>query len=275
VKFDTIIFKKEERIATITLNRPEVLNAVNDQMVGELHQAIRDVAQDDEVRVVVIKGAGRGFCSGGDFSFQKVRAGKVTAEKAEDVEQAHEELRKGKFPPAVVQLTLALQRLDKPTIAMVNGVAVGLGFDLASACDMRIGCPESRFMLAFIKIGLPPDTGGTWLMPRIIGLGRALEYILTGDFCDAEDAYRIGLLNRLVPADRLEEETMKLAHQLAKGPPIAHRLSKQLVYKGLETDLETALAHVSACAFVAASSEDHKEGIKAFAEKRPPEFNGR
>ena len=273
--FETIIFTKDERIATITLNRTEVLNAVNQQMADELSQALSEVAQDDEVRVLTIRGAGRAFCAGGDFRFKKVRDKEVAVEEAEDFERAYEHGRKGKFPPDVASLTLALHRLDKPTIAMVNGVAVGLGFDLALACDIRTGSPESRFVVGFTRIGLPSDTGGTWLMPRIMGLGKALEYILTGESCDAEEAYRIGLLNRLVPAERLEDETIKLARQLARGAPIANRLSKRLVYKGLETDLETALAFATTCGFVAVASEDHKEGIKALAEKRVPEFKDR
>jgi len=276
MEFQAIIFKKEDRIATITLNRPEVLNAINEQMGDELSRAIKDVSQDDDIRVLIIKGAGRAFCAGADFRFGMVRAEEVTPEKAEALPGFHEDLRKGKLlHKGQLDIILALQRLDKPTIAMVNGPAAGFGFDLTLACDMRIGSPEARFMVGFTKIGIPSDTGGTWLMPRIMGLGKALEYIFTGDFCNADEAYRIGLLNRLVPAEQLEEEAMALARKIAMGSPIAYRLSKLQVYRGLETDLETALALATACVSIAISSEDHKEGIRAFAEKRPPQFKGR
>ncbi len=276
MEFQDIIFKKEERVATITLNRPEVLNAVNQEMGAEITQAIRDVSQDEETRVLIIKGAGRAFCSGADFRFGMVRADEVAPEKAEAMADFYQELGKGKLLPITQRhVAVALQKLDKPTIAMVNGAAVGFGFDLALACDIRIGSPKARFMVAFSKLGLPPDSGGTWLMPRIMGLGKALEYIFSGDFCGADEAYRIGLLNKLVPAEQLEQETMTFARKLASGSPIAYRLSKLLVYKGLETDLETALAFAISCVSIALSSEDHKEGIRAFAEKRPPEFKGK
>ena len=274
--FQAVTFKKEDHIATIILNRPEVLNALNQQMEKELTQAIGQVSQDEEIRVLIIKGAGRAFCAGVDFRFGMVKAKEVEVEKAAALPDSRQDLGKGKLLYAVQKhAVITLQNLDKPTIAIVNGAAVGFGFDLALACDMRIGSPEARFSVAFTKMGLPPDSGGSWLMPRVMGLGKALEYIFTGDTINADEAYRIGILNRLVPAEQLEEEAMILARKIANGPPIAHRLSKMQVYKGLETDLETAMAFAAACVSIALSSEDHKEGIKAFAEKRPPEFKGR
>jgi len=275
MEFQNIILKKEERIATIILNRPEVFNALNQQMADELVQAIKNVSQDEETRVLILTGAGRGFCSGADVKIREVGGQKVIDEK-EALPGFHQDLSQGKLPPEFQRhIILALQNLDKPTIAMVNGAAVGGGFEFALACDIRIGSPKARFMVALTRLASPPDSGGTWLMPRIMGLGKALEYIYTGDFCDAEEAYRIGLLNKLVPAEQLEQETMTFARKLASGSPIGHRLSKLLVYKGLEIDLETALAFAISCVSIALSSEDHKEGIRAFAEKRPPEFKGR
>ena len=271
-----ITFEKEDHIATITLNRPKVLNALNQQMEKELTQAISQVSQDEETRVLIIKGAGRAFCAGADYRFGMVRAKEVEVGRAAALPDSHQDLGRGKLLPTVQRhAIITLQNLDKPTIAIVNGAAVGFGFDLALACDMRIGSPEARFMVAFTKMGLPPDSGGAWLMPRVMGLGKALEYIFTGDAIDAEEAYRTGILNRLVPAERLEEEAMSLARKIANGPPIAHRLSKMLVYKGLEMDLETAMAFAAACVSIALPSEDHEEGIRAFAEKRQPEFRDR
>ena len=276
MEFQAITFKKEDHVATIILNRPEVLNALNQQMEMELAQAISQVSQDEDVRVLIIKGAGRAFCAGVDFRFGMVKSQEVEVEKAAALSDSRQDLGKGKLLHAVRKhAVITLQNLDKPTIAVVNGAAVGFGFDLALGCDMRIGSPETKFSVAFTKMGLPPDSGGSWLMPRVMGLGRALEYIFTGDTIEAEEAYRIGLLNRLVSAERLDEEAMSLAHKIASGPPIAHRLSKMQVYKGLNTDLETAMAFAAACVSIAISSEDHKEGIKSFAEKRPPEFKGR
>ena len=273
--FETIFFKKEDRVATVTLNRPEAANTINLEMKDELMEVIREASHDDEIRVLVITGAGRFFCAGGDFRPSKVRAKEVEVKDAEDMAPAYDEVRKGNVLPDVIELTLALQRLGKPTVAMVNGAAVGQGFDLALSCDIRTGSPESRFMMGFVRMGLPPVTGGAWLLPRVVGMGNALEYIFSGDWCNAEEAHRIGLLNRLVPAEKLEEETMKLAGRIARGAPVAHRLAKQLVYRGQETDLETALAFATTCAFIAGATEDHQEGIKALAEKRSPEFKGR
>lgn len=274
--FQSVAFKKEDHMATITLNRPEVLNALNQQMEKELAQAIYQASQDEEIRVLIIRGAGRAFCAGVDFRFGMIKAKEVEIEKAAALSDSRQDLEKGKLLSTVKNhAVIMLQNLEKPTIAIVNGAAVGFGFDLALACDMRIGSPEARFSVAFTKMGLPPDSGGSWLMPRIMGLGRALEYIFTGDTIDAEEAYRIGILNRLVPAERLEEEAISLANKIANGPPIAHRLAKMQVYKGLDTDLETAMAFAAACVSIALSSEDHKEGIKAFADKRIPEFKGR
>jgi len=275
MKFQNILFKKENGIATVVLNRPEASNTINLDMKDELIKAIQKVSQDDKTRVLVVTGAGRTFCAGGDFRPSKVRAKEIAVKDAEDMAPAYDSVRQGNVLPDVIELTLALQRLGKPTIAMVNGAAVGQGFDLALACDIRIGSPQSRFMMGFVRMGLPPATGGAWLLPRVVGLGKALQYIFTGDWCDAQEAYRIGLLNELVPAEHLLEETMKLGNRIAAGPPIALRLSKQEVYRAQETDLESSLAFATACSFIAAASDDHKEGIEALAERRSPVFKGR
>ena len=244
--YETISLKKQNNIAILTLNRPGKLNAVNHQMTVDLLSAIEDVATDNDVRALVLTGAGRGFCSGADFRFSDVRTGKFTPEKAEDQGPTLEARRQGRLFGTTRAGILALHRLEIPTIAMVNGAAVGLGFDYALACDIRVGSPSARFQVGYIKRGVNPDNGTTWLLSRVVGVGRALEYILTGDFCEAEEAYRIGVLNRLVPAAELEKETMNLANRLAKGPPVAQRLARLLVYKNLGVDLETGLAMESA-----------------------------
>jgi enoyl-CoA hydratase/carnithine racemase len=276
MEFKTIILEKKGGIAILTLNRPQALNAVSEQMANELVTAVGDVADDDTVRVLVIKGAGRAFCAGGDFDYEKVRKGEIAIEDLKVWPEIEKQVKRGKIPPKPQRyVILGLQNLDKPTIAMVHGFAAGLGWDIASACDIRIGSPAARFTIGFTTAGVPPDSGGAWLLPRLIGVGKALEFIFTGDTCDAQEAHRIGLLNRLVSNEQLEEETMKLAQKIANGSPIAFRLSKLLVYKGLGMDLDTAICFAMACVNIATASEDFKEAIKSFAEKKMPVFKDR
>lgn len=271
MEFETLIYEKLDGICKITLNRPERLNALGYPMEPEIGMAVDEAARDDEVRVLIITGAGRGFCAGGDFRYSQLRTHEIRPEEAE-IRGAGV---KGRLIQSIIYGILMLQRMDKPTIAMVNGPAVGGGFDLALACDLRIGSPNARFMVAFTRIGLVPATGGAWFLPRIVGLPKALQLLYTGDFVEAEEAHSIGLLNELVPAEKLEEETMALAHKMAQNPPMSLRMDKFMVYKGLGTDLETALGLGVACENMCLQSEDHLEGITAFAEKRPPVFRGK
>ena len=278
--YETVIYEKRDMVAKITLNRPQRLNALNYKLANEdLPQAIGEAARDDDVRAVVITGAGRAFCAGADFRYSEVRAGEVAPEVAEEARAVGREL--GTYMDTgnvlhilVREVILGLQRMGKPTIAMVNGAAVGGGFELALACDMRIGSENARFRMVFTTIGITPGAGGVWALPRIVGLSKTCKIVFSGDFVEAEEAYKIGLLDDLVPAERLEEETMAFARRLAQGPPIALRLDKMMIYKGLETDLETALAFQTACENITLHSQDHVEGIRAFAEKRKPSFRG-
>ncbi len=267
--YQTIILEKKEKVAIITLNRPERLNAISPQMTQELLSALDDVDEDGEMRVLVITGAGRGFCSGGDVG--GMAGGR---ERGVGTARGGEEMQRG-LSRGGGGVTLKLQKMQKPTIAMVNGTAVGAGFDIALACDLRVGSENARFVNGFVRIGLLPITGGTWLYPRVMGLGKALEYLFTGDFMEAKEAERLGVLNYLVPAEELEKETMTLARKIANGPPIAMRLTKLQVYQGLRVDLETALQMVANCQGITLSSEDHKEGVTAFREKRQAIFQGK
>jgi enoyl-CoA hydratase/carnithine racemase len=262
--FETILVEKKEGIAVLTLNRPERMNAMNEKMEAEFVQALYEADQDDEVRVLVVTGAGKGFCAGADMM-------RMPGEERKP--KGAEELRRG-FRN-IQGMILGLQRLEKPTIAMINGAAVGGGFDLACACDLRIGSENARFMVAFTRIGLFPGWGGTWLYPRIIGIAKAAEMLFTGDFLEAKDAERLGLLNKLVSAAELEKETMDLARRIANGPPVAIRLAKMQLYKGLNMDLETALKVAAACETITLTSEDHKEGVTAFREKRKAQYKGK
>ncbi len=268
MNYETIILEKKEGIAIITLNRPKKLNALTPQMNQELISALDDVDTDDEMRVLVITGAGRGFCAGADIGGMAGGAGRETGTSGA------EQIRQGLIQSAG-KIIPRIQKLQKPTIAMVNGAAVGGGFDITLACDLRVGSENARFMNAFVRIGLFPGWGGTWFYPRVMGLGKALEFLFTGDFMEAKEAERLGVLNRLVPADELEKETMSLARKIANGPPIAIKLMKLQVYKGLAMDLETALQMAAACETITLTSEDHREGVTAFREKRQATYQGR
>lgn len=267
MQFQTITLKKQDGIATITLNRPERLNAMNEQMCQDLVDALQDVAADDSARVLVLTGAGRAFCAGADLTTGPDRE-KVLDETSP--ETIRRELRR--VPQETVR---RLQRLEKPTIAMVNGPAVGAGFDWALACDIRIGSPKARFRVAFTTVGLVANMGSAWFLPRLVGIGKAAELLLTGDFVEAQEAEKLGILNRVVPADELEKETYAFASRLARGAPIALRLNKLLLYRGLEVDLDTSLEMSSTMQTICITSKDHKEGVAAFREKREPRYTGR
>ncbi len=269
MNFENIILKKENGIARITLNRPDRRNAVSQPMAYELLAAIEDVDKDDEIRVLVLTGAGAGFCAGADVAGMTggTDKGVGTTRSTEDMRRWHSRV--------IGKIILGLQKMQKPTIAMVNGVAVGGGFDLALACDLRVGSNKARFMNAFVRIGLFPGWGGTWLYPRVMGLNKALEYLFTGDFIEAPEAEKLGVLNYMVLEGELEKKTMELATKIAKNPPISLRLMKLQVYKGLQMDLETAIEMASACETITLTSEDHKEGVAAFRDKREPVYKGR
>ena len=255
-------------VARITLNRPDRLNALNDQMQVEIADAVVSADSDPNIRVVIITGAGRAFCAGGDLN----NLGGSTNGDGEGWTSGNADEVRRSFRLAQ-DMILGVQRCEKPVIAMVNGVATGAGLDLACACDIRIGTPRSRFMSAYVRIGLFPGFGGTWLYPRTFGsLGRAAEMLFTGDFLEADEAHRLGFLNRLVPEEELEATTMAMAERIAAGPPIAIRLSKLMLYKGLEFDLETAMKMAAAGETITLTSRDHVEGVAAFREKRDAQY---
>lgn len=261
-----LIYTKDEGIATITLNRPQKLNAFTSDMYQGILQMIADAAGDDEVRVLVITGTGRAFCVGADVKnleqgLAKGNPGHVPTDASAD---------------AVSQiLTLPLQKMNKPVIAAVNGIAAGGGLDAACACDIRIASEKASFSSVFVRRGIVPTMGGTYFLPRLVGLDKACEMIWTGDLVDAEEAQRIGLVTRVVPHDELEAATEELALKIATGPPLAIRESKRLIYHGLNTDLESALREVIKSYMTLGASEDHREALRAFLEKREPVFKGR
>lgn len=248
-------------VRTITLDRPASRNGLTVEVVQRYRDAVRDVPA--EIRAIVITGANGAFCSGLDLREGVARA----MTRGPELERGLREDFHG--------LIRALVDSDRPTIAAVDGAAAGFGCDLALACDLRIVSERAVFGEIFVKRGLMPDGGGTWLLPRIIGTGRALEMLLTGDLVAAEEALRIGLANRVIPHAALTAEVAALAARIAAGPPIVHRLVKRAVYAGQAGDLAAALDREATGQLALLASEDFGEGVRAFLEKRPPHFRGR
>lgn len=262
--YKEIAYQKENGVGIITLNRPEKLNAIGWSMRQELPAAIEDARRDDSVRVLILTGAGRAFCAGGDVNAQSDRIhGTVPAEVL------RAELRKplGVFGSAV-------RSLEKPTIAAVNGVAVGAGLSLALHCDLRIASEDARFGVIFSQVGLSPDSGMSYILPKLVGMAKALELMLVNEFVDAQEAWRIGLVNRVVPSQDLMKVASELARKIAGNAPLAMRLTKQIAYLGFINDLESQVCVESDAVQRCLKSQDHREAVQAFLEKRKPVFSG-
>ena len=246
-------------VATLTLDRPEALNALTVAVKVALREALERLATDRDVRVVILTGAGRAFCAGQDL-----------AERDQpDAAPLDVELRE-RYNPII----RALRSMGQPVIAAVNGVAAGAGASLAFACDLRIAAEDARFVLAFGRIGLVPDSGATWFLPRLVGAARAAELTLVGDPVGAEEALRIGLVSRVVPGDQLLAQARELADRIAAGAPMAQALTKGALERAATIDLETALDGEAKLQGIAGASADHAEGLAAFREKRAPRFTG-
>jgi 2-(1,2-epoxy-1,2-dihydrophenyl)acetyl-CoA isomerase len=261
VNYKEIIFEKEKPLATITLNRPDKLNAYTWLMGQEIVKALEEAEKDRNIRAVIVTGAGRGFCSGVD-----VGGGRGGPQVAAPV-------RRDSAMGAPVR---KLSEFDKPVIAAINGVVAGGGMSFAMACDIRIASDRARFSQIFVKRGIIPDNGSTWLLPRLVGMAKACELVWTGDIIDAAEGERIGLVSRVVPHDDLLSVTRELATRIASGPPITVQLAKHALYQGAQsTDLHSQMElelHYNAVCF---TTEDSKEGAQAFMEKRAPVFKGK
>lgn len=268
---DEIRYAVRDHVATITLNRPDRMNSFSEGLLSGWAAALRDAAEDDDVRVVVVTGEGRAFCAGADL---KAGAdgdpGRLSLGSAATPAERRNSLR---F--SVHRVPQALEYLDKPYIAAVNGPAVGAGMDMASMADIRIASDRARFGMTYVNVGIVPGDGGAWLLPRIVGTARALELIWSGEVFDAARALELGYVSRVVPHDDLLPEAMALAGRLAAGPPLAIQMAKRLVYRGLQQPFMEALESAQAAMTVVQSSEDAQEGPRAFREKRPPAFQGR
>jgi 2-(1,2-epoxy-1,2-dihydrophenyl)acetyl-CoA isomerase len=260
---DELQFEKSGAIATITLNRPEKLNAFHNAMLADWAAALAECQADDDIAAVILTGAGRAFCSGGDLGTMGDVGGNAAL-------YIGDYLRNHVHPVA-----RAVDALQKPYLAAVNGPATGAGMDMALMADIRYAARSARFAESYVKVGLIPGDGGAFLLPRLVGLTKALELLWTGDFVDAEEAERIGLVSKVCDDGALMDEVRNLAERLAAGPRIAIRLMKQAVYRSLRLDFLAALDQVAGPMGVAFNTDDHREAVRAFAEKRSPEFRGR
>jgi 2-(1,2-epoxy-1,2-dihydrophenyl)acetyl-CoA isomerase len=259
---DDLLYEAKDGIATITLNRPDKLNAFTGPMIDRWAQALEEAQGDAGVHVVVVTGAGRAFCAGGDVA--RMGEGEPTPLDHKNVLWEH-----------IHRIPRALDQMDKPVMAMVNGLAVGAGMGMALQCDIRIASEDAKFSTGYVRVGLVPGDGDAFFLPRLVGIAKALELLWTADFIEAREAERLGIVNHVVPAAQLREETYALARKIADGPQIAIRLIKRVAYQSLKLDVRTHLDLVSSHMAVVRETEDHKEGVRAFKEKRPPKFTGR
>jgi enoyl-CoA hydratase/carnithine racemase len=261
---DELRYEKEGSLATLTLNRPERLNAITGPMLGALSEALLDADADPEVRVVIVTGAGKGFCSGLDLkdaaAGQGIGGGVGGAVQRFDLRNA---------PPTV------LHNLDKPTICALNGAAAGYGMDLALGCDIRIAADTAKLAPAFARRGVLPESGGTWLLPRLVGWAKAAEIAFTGRTLLAEECLALGLVNRVVPADLLAKEARALAEEIAANAPLAVQATKRMMRIGQDETFEANVHHVFLQLLPLFRSKDFQEGVAAFVERRAPKFEGR
>ncbi len=262
--YQAIQFETADGVCTITLNRPDSLNSINDAMTEELQSVFTSLQTDAEVRCVILTGAGRAFCSGQDL-------GDLKSKYADPSFKPHlgDDLRR-RYNPVIT----ALHKLEKPVIAAVNGVAAGAGLGFALACDLRIASEKASFIEVFINVGLVPDSGNTFFLPRMVGLGKAMELCFTGDKVAASEALQLGLVNKVVPPEQLMVAARDLATRLSRLPTTGIALTKRLLLQSSSSKLDDMLEAEAVAQEKAAHTADHKEGVRAFFEKRPAKFQG-
>jgi 2-(1,2-epoxy-1,2-dihydrophenyl)acetyl-CoA isomerase len=253
---DQLKFSVDDGIARIVLDRPERMNAFTFEMIDAWRAAIEECRRDDAVKVVIVTGAGAAFCSGGDI-----------VEMGDRLEQTPEQ-RKAELFDRIERIPLALEDLDKPVIAAVNGVATGAGMDMALMCDLRYAAQGARFAETYVNVGLVPGAGGAHFLPRLVGVSKALELFWTGDFIDAREAMRIGIVNNVFPDDQLAAQVDRIAAKIAKAPPLTLRMIKRAIYQGMRNDLRTNLDLISSHYAVITATERHKEAVRSFIAKR-------
>jgi len=274
VDFESIIYQIDNRVATITLNRPDKMNAIGGSLQMDLVHAIEEANNDDAVGTLVITGAGKGFCSGADVSALAGTAQGGGSGQADSAGQG--DSRPSGKSPSGRSINLIAQTMDafeKPSIAAINGVAAGAGLSLALSCDIRIASDRARFSQIFIRRGLVPDSGSGYFLPRAIGMSRACEMVFTGDILDAAQALEFGLVSRVVPHDDLLREVHDLAARIALGPTGALKMAKRIMYTGIDGTLDETLELESYYQGICFNTDEFREGVAAFLEKRQPDFH--
>jgi enoyl-CoA hydratase/carnithine racemase len=257
-----VLYTIERQVATITLNRPEARNAFSPEMITLWRQFLEKAKADDAVHVIIITGKGDTFCSGGDI--RDMAEGKLKSWNMKNF-----------LWEGVHRIVLTMEDLDKPVIAAINGAAMGAGLDMALMCDLRVCSDNAKLAESYIMMGLVPGDGGAYFLPRVVGQAKALELLFTGDVIGADEALRIGLVNRVVPHERLMEEAVALAEKIAGQPPLAIRMMKRAVLQGLTTTLRAHLDYISSQLALLSETKDHQEAAQSFLEKRKPVFEGK
>lgn len=263
--YETILLEKKDRIATITLNRPEKLNSFDPQMYEEFSKVATEVSRDDDIRVIILTGSGRAFSAGADFK-RRFQA-EIDQKQAGQSNITH---KLPSYPNGMTDLTFVRQ----PIIAAINGFAIGVGFNYALQCDIRIASDKARIRLPFTQLGQTPEAFSTYYLPRLIGLGKAFELWFTSRWVEADEALSIGLVNKVVPADQLMDSAVEMATAIAKNAPTALKLTKRLGYLGLGSDLNAARHFENFAQDYAYGRDDFKEAVAAFNDKRDPIFTG-
>lgn len=257
--YNTIQLDIADNIATLTMDRPDVFNAINDEISYELQDAWKKIKRDDEVRVVVFTGSGKAFCSGQDLKAIKDSKDRNLAESLHK-----------RYNPII----RAMRNLPKPIIGKLNGVAAGAGCSFALACDLLVASEKASLIEVFVNVGLVLDSGSSYFLPRLVGSPKAFELATMGSKVSAQEAFELGMVNKVVPPEDLDEAAMEYAKYYAKAPTKAIGLMKQMLNKSTYSDLDTMLEYEAYCQEIAGNTEDYKEGVKAFNEKRKPEFKG-
>lgn len=265
--FQHVLVQQDGAVVTLMMNRPEVLNAFDDLLLQEMTEAAEAAAQDETIRCVILTGAGRAFGAGQDLS--GFAASHPEREQTTDASAIEEHLKK------YHRLVHILRDMPKPVIAAIRGVAAGISLNIALACDLRIAADDARLIQAFARIGLIPDGGGGYFLPRLIGAGKALEMALLADEVSGVEAERIGLVNKCVPLAEFEATTSALAQRLAGGPTRTYGLIKNLIYASLDTDLQHSLDMEGKLQSIALATQDHREGVNAFLQKRRAQYSGK
>lgn len=261
MEYKQVLIKKKDKIGTLLLNQPDKLNTLDEEMVEELTRACLELGEDDDLRCIILTGAGRAFSAGADRKSALFEMDSPT--------------RFWEFMQKASKMVLAIRSIPQPVIAAVNGPAVGGGCNIALACDMIIASEAASFCEIYILMGIHPDAGGTFFLPRLVGLPKALELMLTGKTIDAQEAYRIGLVNEITAPDQLEDRAREMASTLVQRAPLAVRMIKASIYQGLQTDLPTALEQEAKALSMLLFTEDHKEALASSVGKREPVFTGK